>query len=389
MLILKKIVILFYIFLTVTSEENVTIDCSNLVALVQIIRHGERTPTNFYKNDPYKNESYWDAPTGELTHQGMREAEEIGQFTKRRYANFFPKKYDNNFVYALTTNVDRAHMSGQCFLYGLYPAADKDIWKEGLNWQPIPLHQANPRIFHNHPYNCPMYITALGTVYSRNPKVYDPLFKKYKAVFEYMSEKTGDPIDNFLKVLTLHDSLFVEEKYGYKLQDWTKEIYPEPMRTMAAIGYKSLTEDIQLKQFYCGTLLTDIVRYLHRAATKKSHTPKYRFYSGHDTILVALLNSLGAFDPPIKPEFSSSLYVELRRKTTKGHFVNVYFKNGNKITAIKVKNCKNNCPLRQFKAALQDVMIDVKRLREMCGYLSQAEFQATLHKLFSNDPAPT
>uniref|UniRef100_A0A6P7GHW6 acid phosphatase n=1 Tax=Diabrotica virgifera virgifera TaxID=50390 RepID=A0A6P7GHW6_DIAVI len=385
MLCLKKIVVWFYVFLTVTSEENVTIDSSNLVALVQIIRHGERTPTNFYKNDPYQNETNW-LPLGELTHQGMREAEQIGQFTKIRYANFFPKKYDNNFVYALTTNVDRAHISGQCFLYGLYPATQEETWKDGLNWQPIPLHQASPRIFHNHPYNCQKYTTALGTVYTRNAKVYDPLFKKYKAAFEYMTKKTGDPINNFLKVLTLHDCLYVEEKNGYKLPEWTKEIYPEPMRTMAALGYRSLTEDIQLKQFYCGTLLTDIVKYLHRAATNKPHTPKYRFYSGHDTILVALLNSLGAFDPPIKPEFSSSLYIELRRKPKKGHYVNVYFKNGKKITLIIVKNCKKNCPLKEFKAALQDVMIDVKRLREMCGSSSQAEFQATLHKLFSNDP---
>lgn len=34
---------------------------------LQLYRHGDRTPINPYPNDPYKNNSFWPVPWGELT----------------------------------------------------------------------------------------------------------------------------------------------------------------------------------------------------------------------------------------------------------------------------------------------------------------------------------
>lgn len=37
------------------------------VSYLQLYRHGDRTPVAPYKNDPYRNESIWPVPYGQLT----------------------------------------------------------------------------------------------------------------------------------------------------------------------------------------------------------------------------------------------------------------------------------------------------------------------------------
>ena len=47
----------------------------------------------------------------------------------------------------------------------------------------------------------------------------------------------------------------------------------------------------------------------------------FQFYSGHDTTITALMNTLGIFNG-FQPPFSSSLMIELRRKNDQ-HIVTV------------------------------------------------------------------
>ena len=43
-------------------------------------------------------------------------------------------------IYVRSTDKDRTLMTAQAVLNGLYPPAGSQVWKEGLHWQPIPVH---------------------------------------------------------------------------------------------------------------------------------------------------------------------------------------------------------------------------------------------------------
>ena len=43
-------------------------------------------------------------------------------------------------IYVQSTDLDRAVMSAQSVLAGLYPPVSTDKWDDSINWQPIPVH---------------------------------------------------------------------------------------------------------------------------------------------------------------------------------------------------------------------------------------------------------
>ncbi|RWS08547.1 prostatic acid phosphatase-like protein [Dinothrombium tinctorium] len=53
-------IICFLFFLTTNK-------CDHLKSVVVIHRHGDRTPTSPYENDPYRNNSFWPDGWGQLT----------------------------------------------------------------------------------------------------------------------------------------------------------------------------------------------------------------------------------------------------------------------------------------------------------------------------------
>ncbi|XP_072383339.1 prostatic acid phosphatase-like [Diabrotica undecimpunctata] len=346
-------------------ENDAASDSSELVALVQIFRHGERSPITFYSTDPYANASYWEDLGGELTNRGKRQHEALGQYTRKLYSDFLPTRYDPSVLYATTTDVHRTHMSGQCNLYGMFPAVGNNVWKENLNWQPIPLHQADPHVFNGNPFDCPNYELLFADLWQQEE--YAALLNKYQSVFEYLTEHTGDNVTDFMSALTVHDCLLIEDGVGYKLPEWASKVYPEPLATMAGIGYKSLTDSLELQQFYSGPLLNEIVEYLDAKVSNPLALEKYRIYSGHDSNIAALLNTFIDFGVPYSPAFASTIYIELRRNIFFDDFyVNVYSKNNDDIKKITVRDCALDCPFNSFKKELQPVVLDVDTFKEKC-----------------------
>ncbi|KAG5877245.1 hypothetical protein JTB14_019623 [Gonioctena quinquepunctata] len=44
---------------------------SKLISVVQVFRHGQRTPVSHYPNDPYDDLAYWGIGPGQLTNVSM------------------------------------------------------------------------------------------------------------------------------------------------------------------------------------------------------------------------------------------------------------------------------------------------------------------------------
>jgi lysosomal acid phosphatase len=66
---------------------------------------------------------------------------ELGRYLRQRYGGFLSDAYSPYEILVQSSNVDRAIMSADSNLAGLYPPSDsRSKWNENLKWQPIPVH---------------------------------------------------------------------------------------------------------------------------------------------------------------------------------------------------------------------------------------------------------
>ena len=64
----------------------------------------------------------------------------MGKWLRHRYSKFIDESYKLSEIYVRSTDIDRALMSAESNLAGLYPPSGKQIWRKNLPWQPIPIH---------------------------------------------------------------------------------------------------------------------------------------------------------------------------------------------------------------------------------------------------------
>jgi hypothetical protein len=343
---------------------------AELVAVLQIFRHGHRTPVSTYTNDPYSDTSFWDGLSGgQLTNVGKRDHFALGQYTRRRYRDFLPLKYNKTLFYAQTTDVDRTHMSAQSNVYGLFPATGSQQWRRGLDWQAIPIHPANSTIFDASfiPSDCDAYSPLLAA--SLNGEEYEELNEEYADVFEYLTEHSGDNITEFTDISGIWDGLKAQDVAGFKLPIWTRAVYPEPLRTLSGKIFESYSHTTKLKRFISGKFLNEVVEYLEDMAEDSTSSQKFVIYSGHDTNIASTLNAFGAYDPPYPPAYASTIYIELH-KTNDEYFVKVFSKDGNSFKQISVNGCDISCPLTEFRERLSDLIVDADTWVTECSEVS-------------------
>uniref|UniRef100_A0A670JQJ1 acid phosphatase n=1 Tax=Podarcis muralis TaxID=64176 RepID=A0A670JQJ1_PODMU len=91
-----------------------------LVFVLLIYRHGDRSPIEVYPNSLH-NESAWPQGFGQLTKIGMQQQYELGKYIKKRYSNFLSAEYKREEILIQSTESDRTIMSAQANLAGMYP----------------------------------------------------------------------------------------------------------------------------------------------------------------------------------------------------------------------------------------------------------------------------
>ncbi|XP_057669200.1 testicular acid phosphatase homolog [Diorhabda carinulata] len=352
----------------------------NLVAVVQLFRHGHRTPVTFYTNDPYSDKIYWGGlGEGQLTGEGKRQQYRLGQFTRQRYGGWLPQKYDKSIFYARTTDVERTHMSALSNIYGLYPATTDDIWHPFSDWHPIPVHTADPKVFNTFPpFSCKSYYIERSNYLAGNESL--AINEKYTKLYRYISHNSGENVTSLREVHNVYDCLAAEHSIGLPLPKWAKHIYPQPLSDLDALYFDSFSHTVKLQRLGTGTLLFEILKYFDDMTRDPTTSQKFQMFSGHDYNIAGVLNSLGAFNPPRSVPFASSIYFELRKNRNNTYYVNAWFKEQSKLKGIRIKGCEIDCPLDEVKHRLSKILIDVKTLDLECQENSQ--FISTVAKEF-------
>lgn len=107
---------IFFFFLLLSKFVFTLENEKELIMLVELFRHGTRTPLLNFKNDSWIT----DHGEGSLTPTGMRQQFVLGQQLRDRYKDFLPEKYQAEWLYVYSTYNNRTIESAFSQLDGLF-----------------------------------------------------------------------------------------------------------------------------------------------------------------------------------------------------------------------------------------------------------------------------
>ncbi|XP_018323599.1 prostatic acid phosphatase [Agrilus planipennis] len=366
---------------------------SELVGVIVIFRHGDRTPVQPYPNDPYKNESLWPVGFGQLTSVGKRRQLRLGQWLRSRYDGFLPDKYSEKDIYVRSTDVDRTLMSAEANLAGLYPPSGDQVWDQGLQWQPIPVHTIPEKEDYvlSGKKPCVKYNRLLRDLL-KSPDFVN-INRKNHDLYAYLTRYSGSLVNSLETLESLYNTLFIETIFNFTLPNWTVPVYPKKMRPFAELSFATLSFTEDLARLKTGPLITEMVNhfkerisYLERpeennneikntSVSSNGHfekieqpevkSRKFWIYSAHDITIANVLQSLKLFQYHCPP-YASTILIELRSLKSE-YFVNIFYKNSTVPQQMKLKDCEFNCPFDKFLKIVEPLVIDAQTWQNECN----------------------
>ncbi|XP_023015258.2 prostatic acid phosphatase [Leptinotarsa decemlineata] len=353
-MLLEVLVVIFSLVTPILST-------STLVSVVQVFRHGQRTPYAHYPNDPYSDSAYWPVSRGQLTNVGKTQHYRLGQYTRERYSNFLPEAYSEKFFSAQTTDIDRTHMSAQCNLLGLFPPTATELWNPDIAWSPIPVHPSNPTVMN---LWCPAKNREQNRVLKNEP-YFQHIDKTYAETYEYLTKYSGVNVTSVNDVAIIYDCLFIENEFGYTLPAWSDAVFPEPLATLSGYSFQLSGYGTKLARLSSGAFLNEVIEHFEKMKENPSGE-LFRMYSAHDSNIAAILSGLRSFKPH-SPYFASTIYFELWRSFLGSYYVNIYYKQRDVVEKITPPGCLQfDCNLENLRNHLSDVLIDSVTLEKEC-----------------------
>ncbi|KAJ8924606.1 hypothetical protein NQ315_000756 [Exocentrus adspersus] len=336
-----------------------------LVSVVVMYRHGDRSPIASFQNDPYYDSSYWPEGYGQLLSKGVLRHYNLGKWLRNRYGSFLPAEYSPKHIQVYSTDVDRTLMSAQANLAGLYTPVDSHIWEEGFLWEPVPIHRLaldDPVLAMNSA--CPKQGVLEGEV--KQSDFYQTLSKDNSDLFKTLSEYTGMSV-GMGTISIVYDVIYVYRNHNESfVPSWVEDVDMEQVNYLASMAFaKSIYTD-ELKRLKTGPFYNYLINYFSDVISGDSDVAKFLMLSAHDSTISYVLGGMGAFDFQ-PPEFASSVIWELR-KNTDGHYINVLYKRNSTDTYddIKVYECSLDCAFDDFKLNMAGVSVDPETWHEEC-----------------------
>ncbi|XP_044260895.1 prostatic acid phosphatase-like [Tribolium madens] len=344
--------------------------CDDLISVVVIYRHGDRTPIQPYPRDPYRNASYWPVGFGQLTNLGKQHHFQLGQWLRQRYGGFLSPHYSERDFYIRSTDVDRTLMSAEANLAGLYPPKADQVWDPTLPWQPIPVH-TTPELEDNllaMKKYCPKYNSLLTQLFKT--EFFLNISRENRDLYAYLSKNSGAQIASLESLEYLYNTLYIESLNKFVLPDWTSGVYPEKMAPWARFSFATQCYTEELARLKTGPLFNEIVEHF-RNATKNDGFRKFLVFSGHDVTIANVLNTMGAFEYHCPP-YASTIMFELRRNSS--FYLNIFYKNSTQVQKIALKGCDFDCDFDDFIRILKPVLITRKQWDLECQNSNFGDF---------------
>jgi hypothetical protein len=317
--------------------------------LVQVVfRHGDRTPTESYPNDLYKNSSeFWPIGLGQLTDVGKQQQYLLGRYLRSRYDGFIPPEYRTGEISIISSYFERTVMSLESNLAGLFQPSNKSTnWNPDLLWTPIPF-QTIPKYEDN--------ILAFKKPCAREDQLMDeidllPLKSEDQELIDYIRGKAGLPetavLDDILKV---EDTLYITMVKNMTQPPWvTPDILTNFRRIRVEAEHRSMSTP-ELRRLRGGPLIGHFTEILKNRSEGRDNKLKLAMRSAHDTTLTRFMDTLG-IDYNIWPVYATSIMIELHENPENKFWVEMFYRNDTTRDPITLKlpQCEEQCPLSEF-----------------------------------------
>jgi acid phosphatase len=317
-----------------------------LIFAIDVIRHGDRTPTIIFPNAPHE----WPEGQGQLTATGMRQEYELGLDRRREYVDqrhFLPSVYQSATMKASSTNFDRTLMSAQSFLYGFYPLGTGPALPSGDpalpgKFQPIPI------------YAMPIETQWPTEEYNALIKNHTELTPEWKAKtallspnFPRWSQVLGVPIQSISALNEIGDALTIRQRYGIPLPEGLSSDDAKAIREAGQFVMVTPLRDPVIYRLTGQPLFNLIAKEFAEKVTQKNPL-KYELFAAHDTTLLSVMSVMGV---PIteQPPFASDLNFELF-DSGKGKYIQVKLNH----ELLKIPQCGGTtCTIDQFEGLVR------------------------------------
>lgn len=321
---MHKIISLFFLILfssQVFAEEK-------LIFSADLIRHGDRNPEKEIPAAPV----VWKEGLGELTPIGMNQVYRLGAMLRKKYVDEYhllPANYDAKTMYVRSTDMNRTLMSATAFLFGLYPLESGAL---PSGFQPIPIHTVS--------VNQDTLLAVKG--YSLTQDIWKEKSLLFKDKLPVWSKATGIQINSFRELGYLADNLRVRNIHHVSLPPGLSQ---SDANEMMAIAEWAMVEKFKRHAvtYSMGHELLSLIANAMKESIQHKSPLKYILFSGHDSSMMAVMNTLGSplnHIPPYASRLNFSLWEDAGR-----YFVKVTLND----QPVVIPGCdKEICSMGQF-----------------------------------------
>uniref|UniRef100_A0A914H941 Acid phosphatase n=1 Tax=Globodera rostochiensis TaxID=31243 RepID=A0A914H941_GLORO len=351
LLLILLLILNFSIFNNAQQQQPKDPNQRQLLYVQAIWRHGDRAPGKLpYPGDPY-DEKYWPRGWSQLTNLGMAQMRELGQFLRQRYimeATFLGASYNRDDVFIQSSGSDRALVSAQALLQGMYPPlAELEQFDPTLNWQPIPVHSTglNHELLKPTSFACPVYDRLKKEV---KLELEQQLVNKYPDLFNFIQlnvYKSSQPIS--LHQAAKLSNINREVLHNLSQPEWVNRRWPQygdqsTLELLIEIRRLERTREFarpDLAFLKGGFLLGDWVQRAKQVLQGQlpKEANKAVLYSAHDGTLQALLSSMGLGDDQMVP-YSACVMMELYNSTNVIQ-LEIYYRHNGILDKLNLTEC--------------------------------------------------
>lgn len=133
---------------------------------------------------------------------------DVGKYFRRRYNDLIGEKYSPLKVYVHSGDSERALMSAQAALAGLFPPTEDEKWNQNLMWHPIPVRMVPDEldILIYGGRECPKYWELYDYYLEESPEALGTM-AKYKDIIANWSEMDEQNLTTIEDVTDLYKRL--------------------------------------------------------------------------------------------------------------------------------------------------------------------------------------
>ncbi|KAF7495517.1 Lysosomal acid phosphatase [Sarcoptes scabiei] len=395
------------------QSESITLNSVYIV-----MRHGDRTPTHFYPNDPFESmqSKIWPEGLGQLNKQGKIRSRTAGNLYKQIYEDFLIGKQSRTLL-CWSSPRQRTIDTAKLFMKSFLKDSEIDfqiLIDEKLLSTSFKCPKAD-QIWRN-------YLSSERVRHYRESK---------KEFIEYLETKTGEnylenEIETLRKIEFLTTTLEIErDEYGLQVEDWIRNrTVIDSLDDIKNHAFLFDWQSPKIQKLRIGYLLERISKaiLLHKSKTFTENNGFYLF-STHDVVQVILLQALGVYDQigTKPPSYASAIVFEYYQQNSdeierdssekkihsnKKDLIRILYReilNNNQTSEFFIKEkqliidqCRyesiainltdnsqskslNLCPMENFLKAIDEYCLTEKNLIETCNSSERIAISFSLH----------